>query len=142
VRPAHRGIDLTTFALTTYTGILYLSIPLDDAKVSPETILQPYLNAILTLTKGDQSTGPVFSLFYTQLDHLSPSTRDDKLFVPGITRLISECADSAAVVAEEIFQDTVRTLDDLRRKRGTEVLDEPIPFWPPMEDEGGNDDDW
>ena len=59
--------------------------------------------------------------------------------------MISECGDSAAVVAEEVFRETVRTLDDLRGERGTEILEEPIPFWPPLEDEGNEVDgveDW
>lgn len=124
---------------SSWIGILYLSIPLDDPKVSPETTLQPYLKATLTLTEGDQSVEPMFSLFYTQLEHSSPSPREDRLFVPGITTLISECADSAALVAEEMFRETVRTLDDLRRERGAEILEEPMPFWPPVE---GNDDDF
>jgi len=124
--------------------ILYLSTPLDDPKVSPETTLQPYLEATLALTKGDQSIKPLFSLFYTQLEHSPPTAREDRLFVPGITTLISECADSAAVVAEEVFRETVRTLDGLRRERGTEILEEPIPFWPLLEDEDSNDEveDW
>lgn len=142
MRPACVAINLVTFVLTARTGILYLSIPLDDPKVPPETVLRPYLKATLTLTEGDQPTEPIFSLFYTQLDNPSPSTREDRRFVPGITTQISECADSAAVVAEETFRDTVRALDDIRRKRGLEILEEPIPFWPPLEDEDGNDEDW
>lgn len=64
--------------------------------------------------------------------------------MPGITTLISECADSAAVVAEEMFRETVRALDDLRRERGAEVTEEPISFWPPLEDEDSGDEveDW
>ena len=131
-------------ALTIWIGILYLSVPLDNPKASPETILQPYLEATLTLSRGDQSLEPIFSLFYTQLEHSSPPTREDRWFVPGITTLISECADSAAVVAEEMFRETVRALDDLRRERGAEVTEEPISFWPPLEDEDSGDEveDW
>lgn len=122
-----------------------MSIPLDDPKASPETVLQPYLEATLTLTKGDELIEPMFSLFYIQLEHSSPSAREDRRFVPGIATVISECGDSAAVVAEEVFRETVRTLDDLRGERGTEILEEPIPFWPPLEDEGNEVDgveDW
>ncbi|KAF9651022.1 FAD/NAD(P)-binding domain-containing protein, partial [Thelephora ganbajun] len=120
--------------------ILYLSIPLDDSGVLPETMLQPYLEATLTLVQGDQPIKPIFSLFYTQLEHGTPSVREDRWLVPQITTLISECADSAAVVAEKMFRETVRVLDDLRRDRGEEVGEEPIPFWPPLEDEDSNDE--
>jgi hypothetical protein len=97
----------------------------------------------LSLTKGDRLTEPLFSLFYTQLEHSPPSIREDQLFMPGMTTLISECADSAAVVAEEMFRETVRKLDDLRRERGMEISEEPIPFWPPLEDEGSDEvEDW
>lgn len=120
-----------------------MSIPLDDSRVSPEVVLQPYLEATLTLTKGDQPIKPLFSLFYTQLEHGSTSTRDGRWSVPQIATLIAECADSATVVAEEMFQATVRVLEDLRRERGTEVAEEPVPFWPPLEDEGGEEaEDW
>jgi len=123
--------------------ILYLSIPLDDPKVSPEIMLQPYLEATLSLTKEDQPIKPLFSLFYTQLEHGVPSPREDRWLIPPITSLISECADSAATVAEEMFKKTVRVLDNLRRGRGTEASAEPIPFWPPLGDEGNDEvDDW
>ena len=121
-----------------------MSIPLDDSRVSPETTLQPYLEATLTLTNGDQPIKPIFSLFYTQLEHSLSSTLENRWLVPQITTLISECADSAAVVAEEMFRESVRALDDLRRERGAEVTGKPIPFWPPPEDGGSNDEveDW
>lgn len=143
-RLASAGIGLVAFALTSWPGILYLSTPLEDSKVSPETTLQPYLEATLTLTEGDQPIKPLFSLFYTQLEHGSSSTRDDRLLVPQITTLIPECADSAAVAAQEIFRASVRVLEDLRRERGADVAEGPIPFWPPLEDEGSNDEvgDW
>jgi len=133
-----------TFALTTCTGILYLSIPLDNSRVSPETILQPYLEAALTLTNGDQPIEPLFSLFYTQLEYGLPSTCEDRWVVPSVTTLVSECADSAAVVAEEMFRASVRTLGDLRRERGIQVGEDPIPLWPPLGDGGSNDEveDW
>jgi len=107
-------------------------------------MLQPYLEATLTLTKEDQPIKPLFSLFYTQLEHGLSSSGEDRWLVPQITTLISECADSAAIVAEEMFQKSVRVLDDLRRGRGAEVVGGPIPFWPPPGDEGSNDDveDW
>jgi len=64
--------------------------------------------------------------------------------VPQITTLISEGADSAATIAEEMFQKSVRVLDDLRRGRGVEVTGGPVPFWPPPEEEGSTDEveDW
>ena len=144
VRLAHVDISPITFALTTWPGILYLSIPLDNSGISPETALQPYLEATLTLTKGDRPINPLFSLFYTQLEHGSPSARDNRLLVPQIATLISECGDSAAVVAEEMFRASVRVLEDLQRERGVEAAEEPVPFWPPLEDEGSNDEveDW
>ena len=117
-----------------------MSIPLDDPGVSPEAVLQPYLEATLTLTRENQPIKSLFSLFYTQLEHGSFSTRDDRLLVPQIATLISECADSAAVVAEEIFRASVRVLENLRRERGSEVAEGPILFWPPPEDEGSNDE--
>jgi hypothetical protein len=120
-----------------------LSIPLDNSRISPETMLQPYLEAALTLTKEDQPITPLFSLFYTQLEH-GLSSGEDRWLVPRVTTLISECADSAAIVAEEMFRKSVRVLDDLRRERGAEVAGGPVPFWPPLEDEGGNGEveDW
>lgn len=113
---------------------------MDDLEASPEATLQPYLEATLTLTKGDQPIKPIFSLFYTQLARISPSTCGDRRLVPQIPTLISESADSAAVVAEEMFQNTVRALCDLRKERGMEISGESVPFWPPLEDEGSNDE--
>lgn len=105
-------------------------------------MLQPYLEAALTLTKEEQPIKPLFSLFYTQLEH-GLSSCEDRLLVPQITTLISECADSAAIVAEEIFRKSVRVLDGLRRGRGAEVAREPVPFWPHLEDEGNDEvEDW
>ena len=103
-------------------------------------MLKPYLEATLTLTKEDQPIKPLFSLFYTQLEHGTSLSREDRLLVPQITTLISGCADSAAVIAEDLFRQSVRALDDLRRGRGAENLGGPVPFWPPVEDEGGNDE--
>ena len=144
MRLAHVYIGLILSALTVKPGILYLSIPLDDSRISPETVLQPYLEATLTLTKEDQPIKLLFSLFYTQLEHGLPSSGKDRWLVPQITTLISECGDSAAIVAEEIFQKSVRVLDDLRRGRGVEVAEEAVPFWPPLGDEGSSDEveDW
>ena len=106
-------------------------------------MLQPYLEATLTLTNGDRPIKPLFSLFYTQLGDGSSSTREDRWMVPQITTMISECADSAAAVAEEMFRESVRVLDDLRRERGVEVAEESIQFWPPLEDEGSHEvEDW
>jgi hypothetical protein len=133
-------MGLIAFFLTTLLGILYLSIPLDDSRVSPETMLQPYLDATLTLTEGDQPIKPLFSMFYTQLEHGLSSTHEDRWLVPQITTRISECADSAAVVAEEMFRASVHVLNDLQRERGGEVAEEPIPVWPPLEDDGSNDE--
>jgi hypothetical protein len=118
-------------------------MPLADSKVSAETALQPYLEATLTLADEGHQIEPTFSLFYTQLE-CSSSAHDGRFLVPRITTLISECADSAAVVAEEMFRETVRALDGLRRERGIEIAEEPIPFWPPLEGEGSNDEveDW
>jgi len=64
--------------------------------------------------------------------------------VPSTTALISECADSAAVTAEEMFRASIQVLDDLRKERGVEVAEEPIPLWPLLEDGGGNGEieDW
>ena len=131
---------MIVFPLTTRPGILYLSIPLDDPGVSPEATLQPYLEATLTLTRADQPIKSLFSLFYTQLEHGPSSTHDDRWLVPQIATLISECADSAAVVAEEMFRASVRVLENLRRERGAEIAEEPILFWPPLEDEGGDNE--
>jgi hypothetical protein len=117
---------------------------LEDSGVSPETVLRPYLDAVLTLTEGDQPIKSPFSLFYTQLEHGLSSAREDRWSVPQIATLISECADSATVVAEEMFRASVRVLEDLKRERGAEVAEEAIPFWPSLEDEGGDDEveDW
>jgi len=117
-----------------------LSIPLDNPGVSPEATLQPYLEATLTLTRRDQPIKSLFSLFYTQLEHGSSSARDDRWLVPQIATLISECADSAAVIAEEMFRASVRVLENLRRERGAEVAEGPILFWPPPEDEDSQDE--
>ena len=103
-------------------------------------MLRPYLEASLTLTRGNQPIKSLFSLFYTQLEHGSSSTREDRWLVPQIATLISECADSAAVIAEEMFRTSVRVLENLRRERGIEVAEEPILFWPPPEDEGSSDE--
>lgn len=121
-----------------------MSIPLDDSGVSPETVLRPYLDAVLTLTEGDQPIKPLFSLFYAQLERELSTAHEDRWSVPQIATLISECADSATVVAEEMFRASVRVLEDLKRERGVEVAEEPIPFWPSLEGEGGDDEveDW
>ena len=102
-------------------------------------MLQPYLEATLTLARADQPIKSLFSLFYTQLEHSSSSTHDDRWLVPQITTLISECADSAAVVAEGMFRASIRVLENIRRERGAEAVEDVL-FWPPLEDEGSNDE--
>jgi len=115
-------------------GILYIALPVSSSSVSPESILKPYLDAVLALTTdpADAPAQPLFTMSYLET---SSGTRSEEgtrrteasYLVPPCLNYVSlpDLADAATVHAEATFREAVKKLersdDELRL------------FWPPEE---------
>lgn len=105
----------------------------------PESILKPYLHAILALTTepADAPAQPLFTMFYLET---SSSTRSERgarrteasYLVPPCLNYVSlaELSDTATVHAEATFREALKVL-------GTSNDEEE--FWPPVEDDQSDD---
>ncbi|THH13099.1 hypothetical protein EW146_g7083 [Bondarzewia mesenterica] len=146
--------------------IVYLSLPLPEASpstLSPESMLEPYLEAILSLTQSSPTPDvpiarkPLFTLYYIQ--HPSPPLRASPsaptgapptVFVPPpIATGLTESADAASVAAEALF---FKAIESHRARHpeawatpqvvggetqigsGGDVFEEITAFWPPLAD--------
>jgi hypothetical protein len=138
------------------TGIVHLSMPITDPTDSAESLLRPYLNAVLSLTRSE-SVQTLFTAFYIQRPLEIPTRTSDGssaslIITPCPSHMISECADSAATSAEAVFWKAVPVLQALRRRerhqtRGgvdAEVDEEIDSFWPALDLDGEQDqeDTW
>lgn len=97
--------------------ILNISLPLSDAlsdSLSAEEVLQPYLDASLTLTvppaaaRETPPTAPLFTLFYIYHPPSTPSnvnhdSATDIFVTPPCTQLLPLIADAATQNAEAMF---------------------------------------
>lgn len=119
--------------------ILYIALPVPSSSVPPESILKPYLHAILALTTepADAPAQPLFTMFYLET---SSSTRSERgarrteasYLVPPCLNYVSlaELSDTATVHAEATFREALKVL-------GTSNDEEE--FWPPVEDDQSDD---
>ncbi|KAI0056682.1 FAD/NAD-P-binding domain-containing protein [Artomyces pyxidatus] len=136
--------------------IVYLSVPMDETQDTlPETILNPYLDAILSLTVSPSPEAsipptPLFTLFYAE--HPSERTQSTStenksstvLVSPPISTALSETSDAASDAAEVLFFKAIEILKARRREAwtvregsveagsGGDVFEE-LKFWPPLD---------
>ncbi|KAI0314736.1 GDP dissociation inhibitor-domain-containing protein [Amylostereum chailletii] len=114
--------------------IVYLSLPFTDpTDVTPESLLKPYLNALLSLLSspapsephhepapGRSTPEPLFSLFYIQHPPSTPSSTSAPspnptlLVTPPPVPGLSATADAASASAEALFFRAVESLKALR----------------------------
>lgn len=131
--------------------IVYLSIPLLEPSSSPETVLKPYVDAILSLTtmaSSDTPAEPLFWIYYNQ--NLSPSISSNisppsslhipptVLITPLPSILLPETSDSAATNAEAVFHEALKSLQPKAESAHVDAQDT-VPFWPPIEGDPGEE---
>ncbi|KAJ6544042.1 GDP dissociation inhibitor-domain-containing protein [Mycena capillaripes] len=136
--------------------LLYLALPLiptpaGDADQDPQTLLQPYLNAVLALANADaQPLAPLFSSFYVQHpptrseDEGEGATHPDE--VPHLAPVplppvlpLPDAGDAAAVHGERVFWEAVKILRPTAADEDAEgsILN----LWPPLEETGDEADE-
>ncbi|KAH7924843.1 FAD/NAD(P)-binding domain-containing protein [Leucogyrophana mollusca] len=163
----HGSTTSSVHVLTTGPGtmsapagkwIIYITMPLFElTATSPESLLKPYLDFVLSLADSSGlETRPLFLTHYIQ--HLrpsrgSPAPEDDNpcsiLITPSLCPHTTQSPDEAALVAEAIFWKAVSFLKSVRgglQLSGAESSAEDIAiegFWPPagVTDEE-SDDGW
>jgi len=97
---------------------------------SPETALDPYLDAILTLS--EDRIEPLFTVFYLDRSVQGDPRADAEAlyFVPAPLQVtpFPELGDEAARIAFEVFTDAI----DALRRSGLTVGESDGSFWPPV----------
>jgi len=140
-------------------GLVYITLPLTEEpeeSISPETLLKPYLDALLSLTvdRARPPIEPLFTTFYLERPGSSlptPSNVDastgngiggSTYIVPAASPFsaLPDLPDDAAGLAEGTFMEAVKVLRKYRRLEGEEDGDE-VTFWPPLQAEENDDDD-
>ncbi|KAG0695445.1 FAD/NAD-P-binding domain-containing protein [Suillus ampliporus] len=138
-----------TMSAPSGKGVLYISMPLpSNSGHSAETLLRPYLTAVLLLLRAAEQKTLICSTFYIQeLVSYTPSTSDSLvglLAVPSLSPHPTQGVDEAAIIAEATFRKAETSLNGERK----ELLNhryEQIGFWPllaEMDDDDGNDMQW
>lgn len=139
--------------LTISSGIVYIALPLvTPSSQTPEDILKPYLDSVLSLPSMSQSIQPLFTTFYMENPRQSLSPFHDSeqssptcLVPPSLPFcVLPDVADAATVHAEATFQEAVKILRNrpISVEQALETDDtEVIQFWPPIEVEEENEDD-
>ncbi|KAH7912473.1 FAD/NAD-P-binding domain-containing protein [Hygrophoropsis aurantiaca] len=133
-------------------GIIYISIPLSSlVDSSPEPLIKPYLDTVLSMASSkDRKTEPLFLVHYVQ--HISspepsvtPANTSPSLFVtPLLHPDLTQSCDEAAVAAETIFWNAIRSLESSREgserppDTNVEDINTVESFWPSV---GPSDDD-
>ena len=147
---------------TFHVGLVHITMPLlDTTSQSAEELLKPYLDAILSLTSPtsnnhSQISKPLFTLFYLEqppttstltASALSAEPDGRVFYVPSSipSHHMSEIADSATTVAEELYWKSVQRLESLGKKaKGeegeSEGAEETKRMWPPLVVDAGDDD--
>ncbi|KAH6915268.1 rab escort protein [Coprinopsis sp. MPI-PUGE-AT-0042] len=130
--------------------ILYFVLPLSaDAPESAESMILPYVNALLSLPSNGHESAiePLATAFF--LEHVGavsspeehPTTTElpRHLIVPPLNySTFPDLPDAATRNAEAVFRCAVQTLHTLA---GKEYLEEEIDFWPPIETNNEEDSD-
>ncbi|KAH9482877.1 Rab proteins geranylgeranyltransferase component A [Psilocybe cubensis] len=137
--------------------IIYIALPLSsvpEESVSTESIVRPYLNALLLLGADPPHTPvtPLFTTFYLETSPYnsppsapgtsSPNTDPSCIIPPTLPMVpLPDIPDEATTIAENTFKEAVKYLRS-RRKSG-DAEESEIAFWPPIpvEDEE-EDNDW
>ena len=142
-----------------FLGLVYITLPLTEEpeeSISPETLLKPYLDALLSLTvdPAQPPIEPLFTTFYLEKSGSllpTPSNVDastgtgiegSTYIVPAASPFsaLPDLPDDAARLAEGTFMEAVKVLRKYRRLDGEEDGDE-VTFWPPLQAEENDDDD-
>lgn len=123
-----------------------------ESESDAETILRPYLDAVLHLT-GDSEAAPVQPLstaffFDNQGPDQSPASAASQdtprhfLIPPLAYSTFPELPDNAAKIAETVFHQAIRSLRAFKGDpQAASTEEEEVDFWPPMEPEEDNSDD-
>jgi len=143
-------------SLSTPKGkwLVYIMLPLEsqpDESLSPESMLRPYLDALLNLAV-DPSIAPIKPLFTTfyfenQVTLLkNPGTEHPSSYlVPSAIPFVPlpDTPDYAALIAESTFKDAIKALRATGPTKGDEQGGD-VRFWPPLErdDDDDNDVEW
>ncbi|KAJ3713887.1 GDP dissociation inhibitor-domain-containing protein [Lentinula raphanica] len=143
--------------------IIYLSTPIStNPSVSPEQILKPYLDLMLSFSATSSSTEPIVPFFTSFYLHTIPpptipsSTKESTssssptiLIPPSPANLpLPDPGDAAALNAEATFWEAVKVLQKFRISRkntsdetGEEVNVKVERFWPPVPNEEDDDEE-
>lgn len=122
----------------------------DTPQSSAESLLRPYLDAVLSLTPSASPPQPLFTAFYIQHPTATPKETPNGsipwLVTPSPAYILTEACDSAAENAEAVFWKAVPLLQ--RRRHATtsgETIDKIETFWPTASQGDGEEDvdgDW
>ena len=137
-----------------FLGLAYIALPLDqilDDTTSPEALLKPYLDSLLSLSIDPSKApiAPLFTTFYVENIPLplAPSTTvpegpEGKMayLIPPPLPLtaLPELADVAANTAEQAFMEAIKILQSI--KKSDEEGE--IVFWPPLPKDGEEEVEW
>ena|SRR6266545_2853847 len=134
-----------------FLGLVYIALPLDqipDDSTSPEALLKPYLDTLLSLSIDPSKApiSPLFTTFYIENvpPPLSPSTNAPEgpktyLIPPSLPlTALPELVDVAANAAERTFIEAMEILHSIRKinEEGETVL------WPPLPRDEEDDVGW
>lgn len=144
-----------------FIGLVYIGLPLtsnSDDIPSPETLLTPYLEALLALSLDttESPIKPLFTAFYLEVSasttssepSSSESAEPSTYLVPPPLQIrpLPDLPDDATNIAEYTYTEAVKTLQKLgirNSESGDEQgIDEPIVFWPPLPIDDDEDSDW
>jgi len=123
--------------------IVYIALPVESENVgSPETLLRPYLDAVLSLAVDRSPGQPLLTALYLDRVNVTPPIPTPEvasmcLVTPPVyNERLPEAPDMAAVHAEEVFWKAVQLLQTSSGSLGST----PSSFWPPAESEV--DEEW
>lgn len=134
-------------------GIVYITLPLSTIpkeSVSSESLVRPYLDALLSLSADSPHTPttPLFTTFYletlpTALSSVTttPSNTNRSYIVPPALSVapLPDIPDEATVIAENTFKEAVKCLRSKSKPNCEE--DAEVRFWPPIPADDEEDDD-
>lgn len=138
---------------------MYIALPLSsnpDCAPSPETLLTPYLEALLELSLDTEPPiKPLFTAFYLEIPtstipsecSSSESVDPPTYLIPAPLQIrpLPDLPDDAAKIAENTFIEAVKTLRALgvhsSESDDKQGIHEPILFWPPLPTDE-DDDEW
>jgi Rab proteins geranylgeranyltransferase component A len=128
---------------------LYLVLPAgDDVSGTAESILSPYVNALLSLpSNGHESPiEPLAAAFFIEHVGIAPPSQETTdteprrhLVVPPLNySTFPDLPDAATRNAEAVFRRAVKMLHTVA---GKDDLEEELDFWPPIETKDDSDEE-